>query len=87
MILTKSWWDRVDFIAYKLVGAYFKIFPEEIVAKITTWLSSGNIWLQRTALLFQLKYKEDLDTVILSRIINSLLDSKEFLLIKPLAGF
>ena len=25
MITNKSWWDTVDFVAYKLIGNYFKI--------------------------------------------------------------
>lgn len=84
MITTKSWWDTVDFIAYKLVGAYFKMFPEEIVTKIGVWLASENIWLQRTALLFQLKYKNEVDPVLLSHIIISLLDTKEFFINKAI---
>ena len=48
------------------------------------WLESGNIWLQRSALLFQLKYKEDIDTQILSSIINYLLGSKEFFINKAI---
>jgi len=84
MITQKSWWDTVDFIAYKLVGTYFKMFPEEIVTRIDYWLTSKNIWLQRTALLFQLKYKTDLDTQLLSYIINSLIGSNEFFINKAI---
>ncbi len=84
MISNKSWWDTVDFIANKLVGAYFKKFPEEIESKISKWIASENIWLHRTALLFQLKYKEDLDTDLLSRIINSLEGSNEFFVNKAI---
>lgn len=84
MITTKSWWDTVDFIAYKLVGAYFKMYPEEIETIINKWLASKNIWLQRTALLFQLKYKKELDTRILSYCINSLLGSNEFFINKAI---
>ncbi len=84
MITNKSWWDTVDFIAYKLVGAYFKMFPNEIEAKINNWLSSENIWLQRTALLFQLKYKKDVNTKLLSTIINALLGTNEFFINKAI---
>ena len=84
MVIHKSWWDTVDFIAYKLMGAYFKSFPENREVYITKWLNSGNIWLQRSALLFQLKYKKDLDTMLLSHIINTLLGSKEFFINKAI---
>lgn len=84
MIVNKSWWDTVDFIATKLVGAYFKSYPHKIDATINTWLVSNNIWLQRSALLFQLKYKKELDTVLLSNIIHSLLETKEFFINKAI---
>ena len=84
MVTYKSWWDTVDFIAAKLMGEYFKKFPELRAAYIEKWLNSNNIWLQRSALLFQLKYKENLDTVLLSSVINSLLGSKEFFINKAI---
>ena len=84
MATHKSWWDTVDYIAAKLMGEYFKKFPEQRGFYVKKWLSSNNIWLQRCALLFQLKYKENLDTVLLSSIINSLLGSKEFFINKAI---
>ncbi len=45
---------------------------------------SENMWLQRSALLFQLKYKDQVDTELLSYTINSLLGSKEFFINKAI---
>lgn len=84
MVTHKSWWDTIDFIAVKLMGEYFKIYPEQIELYIEKWLNSNNIWLQRCAILFQLKYKEELDTNVLSDVINSLLGSKEFFINKAI---
>lgn len=84
MILNQSWWDTVDYIANKLVGAYMKKFPEERDKCVARWLASGNIWLQRTALIFQLKYKEDLDSDLMASTINALLGSKEFFINKAI---
>ena len=84
MVIHKSWWDTVDFIAYKLMGAYFEKFPEQIDKYVKKWLKSKNIWLQRSALLFQLKYKEALDVNLLSTTINSLLGTKEFFINKAI---
>lgn len=84
MIKHRSWWDTVDYIASKLLGKYFKIQPSERNAIIERWLDSNNIWLQRSCLLFQLKYKEDLDTDFLSYVICSLLGSKEFFINKAI---
>jgi 3-methyladenine DNA glycosylase AlkD len=84
MVTHKSWWDTVDFIAAKLMGEYFMKFPEQRAICVKKWIDSNNIWLQRCALLFQLKYKENLDTALLDYIINSLLGSKEFFINKAI---
>ncbi len=84
MITNKSWWDTVDFIAAKLVGEYFKIYRHRRETVLEKWLASGNIWLQRSSVLFQLNYKEELDTELLSFIINSLLGSDEFFVNKAI---
>tara|TARA_R110002050_G_scaffold15706_3_gene48104 strand:- start:50188 stop:50871 length:684 start_codon:yes stop_codon:yes gene_type:complete len=84
MVTHKPWWETVDFIATKLMGAYFKIYPEQRMFYIKKWLLSNHIWLQRSALLFQLKYKEELDTKLLSLCIQHLLDSNEFFINKAI---
>ena len=84
MVTHNSWWDTVDFIAIKLIGEYFKIYPDQIDKYVNKWIQSKNIWLQRSAILFQLNYKDNLDTILLSNIINSLLDSKEFFINKAI---
>lgn len=84
MVVNKSWWDTIDFIATKLMAAYFVKYPEKREHFVDKWLSSNNIWLQRSALLFQLKYKENLDTKLLSSTIENLLGSKEFFINKAI---
>jgi len=84
MITHKSWWDTVDFIASNLVGAYFKDFPEKRDEITDNWMSSGNMWLQRSVLLFQLKYKETLDTAFLEKTVQKLLGSDEFFINKAI---
>lgn len=84
MIVTKSWWDTVDFIAANLVGAHFKRFPELIPAYTEKWMNSGNFWLQRSALLFQLKYKKQTDLGLLFGFIERLSDSREFFIRKAI---
>lgn len=84
MVENQSWWDTVDFVAVKLMGAYFKKFPEKIDAYVSKWLASRNIWLQRSALLFQLKWKTEINTVLMSSTINALTGSKEFFINKAI---
>ena len=78
MIVNKSWWDTVDGIAGWLVGPLFKKYSELIEPKTTQWINSGNIWLQRTCLLYQLNYKKSTDTEILFRFIEELSGETSF---------
>lgn len=84
MIITKSWWDTVDMIAIKLVGDFFKHHKEFIEPYTEKWMYYGDMWLQRTAILFQLKYKKDTDTDLLFNYIKALADSKEFFIQKAI---
>jgi 3-methyladenine DNA glycosylase AlkD len=84
MIIEKSWWDTIDYIAANLVGSYFIKFPEKITSITSKWMDSGNIWLQRTCLLFQLKYKDKIDTELLEGFILKLQDSQEFFIRKAI---
>jgi len=84
MITHKSWWDTVDQIAKKLVGSYFKKFPEKKEVYIKKWINSDNIWLQRSCILFQLGYKEDTNVDLLFDIILRLKDIDEFFIQKAI---
>ena len=84
MIIQNSWWDTVDLIASNLVGGYFKLYPEQIDPITSKWMKSGNIWLQRTCLIFQLKYKEKMNTELLNRFILPLLGTDEFFINKAI---
>ena len=83
-ITTKSWWDTVDLIASRLVGSLFQAYPELIEPCTDRWMASGNMWLQRTCLLFQLKYKQTTNTELLFGFIERLSGSKEFFLQKAI---
>lgn len=84
LITHKSWWDTVDFLAANPVGSYVKQFPQDRDELIEHWLNSGDLWLQRTCLLYQLKYKEKLDTRKLVEVIEKLRGTSEFFLNKAI---
>jgi 3-methyladenine DNA glycosylase AlkD len=84
MIITKSWWDTVDGIAGGTVGIHFLRFPEVRGKYLPKWRSSDNFWLRRTAILFQLNYKQETDFELLCEIIRENLDSKEFFINKAI---
>ncbi len=81
LILKKSWWDTVDWLA-KLVGLHFRRYPELIRPVTERWMASGEMWLQRVCLIFQLNYKEKTDAALLFEYIRRVADSKEFFLQK-----
>jgi 3-methyladenine DNA glycosylase AlkD len=84
MITEKSWWDTVDYIAANLVGSHFRKYPELIHGKTAQWMESDNMWLQRTCLIFQLKYKNKLNAGLLESFIMNLKDSKQFFIRKAI---
>ena len=84
LIVEKSWWDTVDGIAAWIAGDYFRKFPEKIHPVTRSWMDSGNIWLQRSALLFQLGYKQHTDEALLFNYINELTGSREFFIRKAI---
>lgn len=84
LITNKSWWDTVDFIASNLVGVCFLKYPDRIPAVTAKWMNSGNMWLQRTCILFQLKYRKKTNTQLLEGFIKPLKESKEFFIRKAI---
>lgn len=84
MIITKSWWDTVDYIAPNLIGYHFTKFPDQQEIFIEKWMASDNIWLQRSCLLFQLRAKDKTDETLLYNLIIDLADHKEFFIRKAI---
>jgi 3-methyladenine DNA glycosylase AlkD len=84
MIVNRSWWDTVDYIASNLVGPWMSVYPERAKELTESWLNSGNLWLQRTVLLFQLKYRDKTDEQLLFRAIRQLAGSREFFIRKAI---
>lgn len=84
LLVTKSWWDTVDALASHLAGAVFSKRPELIQKQGKEWLNSENIWLKRTMLLFQLKYKERTNEELLFSIIEQTKHIEEFFIQKAI---
>jgi len=84
MAVNKSWWDTIDFLSSKLSGNYFKKYPENIKKITGDWIISDNFWLNRMALLFQLKYKDEINENLLYNYILKCRDSKEFFIRKAI---
>lgn len=84
MIRNKSWWDTVDFIAIKLVASWFEIYPESIQKKTREWITSGHLWLMRTAIIFQNGLKKKMDEKLLFHLIEQCTDHPDFFIRKAI---
>lgn len=84
LIVTKPWWDTIDLIASHLVGEICKKYPELIYEYILNWSTDENMWIRRTAILYQLKYKQDTDRNILEKVIKDNIEDEEFFIRKAI---
>lgn len=58
LIENNSWWDSIDTIAKYILGEYLLKFPLETKNVIEQFSNSANMWFNRSAILFQLGYKQ-----------------------------
>lgn len=84
LITNKPWWDTVDVIAYKLVGTITLKYPEIIDSHMEQWSTSEHLWLRRTSILYQLQYKDKMNTQLLTKYIKRAMGTKEFFLNKAI---
>ena len=66
LIVTEPWWDTCDVLATRVVGPLVAAHPE-LADDMERWLTSGDLWLERAAILHQLNYGEDTDESFLFR--------------------
>lgn len=84
LITNKSWWDSVDLIASHLLGEICKLYPELVDEYIIDWSKGENLWIRRSTILYQLKYKENVDTNILERVIRNNKEDNDFFIRKAI---
>ena len=84
LIIQKSWWDTVDYIAATLVGHLVKKYPEKGRERIEKWRYSGNMWLVRSCIIHQLKYKNEVDEALLFSLISENSSDNEFFIRKAI---
>jgi len=84
LIITNSWWDSVDTIAKNILGEYLLEYPLEIEKVIERFSNSENMWLNRSAILFQLGYKQKTNFDILKSECEKHKNSNEFFIQKAI---
>ena len=84
LIVDKSWWDTIDALAPNFIGSILGNYPDLQEEYIPIWTKSENIWINRTAILFQLKYKNETNFNLLTHIIDTLKHKNEFFVKKAI---
>jgi 3-methyladenine DNA glycosylase AlkD len=82
-ITVKSWWDTVDALAVHTAGALITHYPE-LNYIMDEWICDANMWLRRTALLHQLKYKQATNQERLFDYCKKTIHEKEFFIRKAI---
>ena len=84
IIKSKSWWDTVDLLASNFLSNFIIKFPELTMEIIENWSDTSDFWLHRSTLIFQLKYKQKTNLVLLSNQISRFKSNKEFFIQKAI---
>lgn len=84
LLVTKSWWDSIDMLASHMIGHVFKMDIKIRDKWLEKWMASDNMWLQRTCLIFQLKYAKETDLDLLKSLILELKPINEFFVQKAI---
>ncbi len=82
LITTKSWWDTVDGLAPNIAGSIFSKDEDSKLEWIEKWNNSDNLWLNRSALISQLRSKDAVDLDLLFALVETHIKSKEFFINK-----
>ena len=83
-LTTNSWWDSVDVVSKYLLGGYLLQFPNEKTPIIERFSNADNMWLNRSAIIFQLGYKKNTDFELLKSECEKHKNSNEFFIQKAI---
>jgi len=88
LVRTGAWWDYVDEIASHLVGQVLLEDRPTLTPLMIDWAQDDHLWVRRTAMLCQLRHREQTDTNLLEHALVANLDDtvlgKEFFIRKAL---
>ncbi len=84
MIREGAWWDLVDDIAANLVGRVLMESRAELTPIMRRWARDEDLWIRRSAILSQLKHKEQCDEGLLFELCLEHLHEREFFIRKAI---
>ncbi|MDH2425223.1 DNA alkylation repair protein [Sphaerisporangium sp. TRM90804] len=78
MIVTGAWWDYVDELAIRRVGALLAAYPDTMRPLMLEWARDDDLWRRRTAILCQNSFKRRTDAGLLYACIEPSLSDNAF---------
>jgi 3-methyladenine DNA glycosylase AlkD len=84
LITQRSWWDSVDTLAGNVLSGMVNRYPTTLWPIFEPLIASNNFWLNRTAIIVQLKSRNNTDVAFLSTAILPHMQNKEFFLRKAI---
>ena len=84
LVTQKSWWDSVDTLAGSVLSTLVNRLPDTLWPNFEPLISADNFWLNRTAIIVQLKMRDKTDTDFLTAAILPHMHNKEFFLRKAI---
>jgi 3-methyladenine DNA glycosylase AlkD len=81
-IVTGAWWDHVDEIASRHIGALLRRHPDELTPIVRGWSVDPDPWLRRTSIICQLQSKHATDLDLLTDAIDANVGDRDFFLRK-----
>ena len=82
LVMKKSWWDTVDFLAQVVGNIALK--DSRVDELMLAWSQEENIWVRRVSILYQLRFKEKTKTTQLEQILLNCLGTNEFFINKAI---
>jgi 3-methyladenine DNA glycosylase AlkD len=84
LVVTGAWWDLVDEVASRRVGAILLADPVHVAPVVRAWATDHDLWLRRTAVLSQLTFRDRTDTELLRACVEPNLADTSFWLRKAI---
>ena len=84
LVVTGAWWDLVDEIAAHLVGGVLAGHRDAVTPVMRAWSRDDDLWVRRTAVLSQVRHRDDTDRTLLHDVIAANVADTSFWLRKAI---
>ena len=74
LVETGAWWDFVDPLAADRVGPILLHHRDSVTPTVRDWAVDDDLWVRRTAILAQLKHRDDTDLALLTEVLDANLE-------------